>query len=122
MERAGWTGLFTDSDLARLFEHRREETLDQPIKAVMTARPLTVLAGERMADGRGLMARRKISECRLSTACAPGGLIDVTDVVALSRSWTTWPSRRGARRCSAAPAVRPPAERLTREIRERNRP
>ena len=56
------TGLFTDSDLARLFEHRREEAFDQPIQAVMTARPLTVLAGEKMAEAVALMARRKISE------------------------------------------------------------
>lgn len=78
------TGLFTDSDLARLFEHRREETLDQPIKAVMTARPLTVLAGERMADAVALMARRKISELPVVDGQRrPVGMIDVTDVVAL---------------------------------------
>lgn len=78
------TGLFTDSDLARLFEHRREETLDQPIRAVMTARPLTVLAGERMADAVALMARRKISELPVVDGQRrPVGMIDVTDVVAL---------------------------------------
>ncbi len=44
------TGLFTDSDLARLFEHRREEHLGSTGIRVVTARPPTVLAGERMAD------------------------------------------------------------------------
>ena len=35
----GLLGIFTDSDLARLFEKRREAELDRPIGAVMTADP-----------------------------------------------------------------------------------
>src|SRR4051794_37422051 len=38
-------GLFTDSDLARLIEDRREAALDRPIAEVMTARPRTVPVG-----------------------------------------------------------------------------
>ena len=37
-------GLFTDSDLARLFECRQDERLDQPICEVMTHKPRTIHA------------------------------------------------------------------------------
>ena len=39
-------GLFTDSDLARLFEKRQETALDGPIRQVMTVHPLVVREGE----------------------------------------------------------------------------
>ena len=42
------TGLFTDSDLARLFERRDEAALDRPIAEVMVASPTTVPSGTRM--------------------------------------------------------------------------
>ncbi|NLS91236.1 MAG: KpsF/GutQ family sugar-phosphate isomerase [Planctomycetaceae bacterium] len=78
------TGLFTDSDLARLFEHRREETLDQPIRGVMTRNPITIQDGAMMTDAVVLMAGRKISELPVVDADGrPTGLIDVTDVVGL---------------------------------------
>jgi arabinose-5-phosphate isomerase len=78
------TGLFTDSDLARLFEHRREETLDEPIRPVMTRNPLTIQDGAMMTDAVALMAKRKISELPVVDECGrPTGLIDVTDVVGL---------------------------------------
>ena len=35
------TGIFTDSDLARLFEQRRDDALDRPIRHVMTPRPIS---------------------------------------------------------------------------------
>src|SRR5205807_2073022 len=38
-------GLFTDSDLARLIEDRRDEALDRPIAEVMTPDPITVPVG-----------------------------------------------------------------------------
>ena len=38
------SGLFTDSDLARLFEQHRDGALDRPIREVMTPGPLTVPA------------------------------------------------------------------------------
>ena len=44
------SGIFTDSDLARLFEHRRDGELDGPIGHVMTRNPLRVEA--RLDDGR----------------------------------------------------------------------
>src|SRR6266480_3811948 len=43
-------GLFTDSDLARLFEQRRDDALDRPIAEVMTRDPLTVAQGTRVID------------------------------------------------------------------------
>src|SRR5262249_19752111 len=43
-------GIFTDSDLARLFEQRRDAMLDRPIGEVMTPNPLQVSVGTRVAD------------------------------------------------------------------------
>jgi arabinose-5-phosphate isomerase len=78
------TGLFTDSDLARLFERREETALDQPIQAVMAARPTTVVSGTRVRDAVALLAERKFSELPVvDESGRPIGLIDVTDVVGL---------------------------------------
>jgi arabinose-5-phosphate isomerase len=78
------SGIFTDSDLARLFEHRREQALDRPIRDVMTARPVTVRMGAKMIDAVAAMAEGKISELPVVDAEGrPLGLIDVTDVVAM---------------------------------------
>lgn len=78
------SGIFTDSDLARLFEHRRDHKLDGPIGQVMTQSPLRVQVGSMMVDAVALMAGRKISELPVVDADSkPVGLIDVTDVVAL---------------------------------------
>src|SRR5713101_3003930 len=46
-------GLFTDSDLARLFEERRDAALDRPIAEVMTRDPITISLGSRVADEIG---------------------------------------------------------------------
>jgi arabinose-5-phosphate isomerase len=78
------TGLFTDSDLARLFERRDEAALDRPIREVMAARPTTVLAGTRVRDAVALLAERKFSELPVVDAAGrPIGLVDVTDVVGM---------------------------------------
>ncbi len=77
-------GLFTDSDLARLFEHKRDAALDRPIRDVMTAEPSTVPAGSMMLDAVTIMAERKISELPVvDSRGRPVGMIDITDVVAL---------------------------------------
>lgn len=77
-------GIFTDSDLARLFERRRDGELDGPVRNVMTVNPLKVVKGSLMAEAVTLMAQRKISELPVVDAqCRPVGLIDVTDVVGL---------------------------------------
>jgi arabinose-5-phosphate isomerase len=78
------TGLFTDSDLARLFESRCDTAFDQPIRTVMTPRPCTIEQGSRMSDALELLRQRKISELPVvDSADRPLGLIDITDVVSL---------------------------------------
>jgi arabinose-5-phosphate isomerase len=79
------TGLFTDSDLARLFEQRDESALDGPIRSVMAARPTTVLSDTRVGDAVTLLAQRKFSELPVVNSDGrPLGLIDVTDVVGIT--------------------------------------
>jgi arabinose-5-phosphate isomerase len=76
------TGLFTDSDLARLVERRDETALDRPIREVMAARPVSVPSGTRVAEAIALLAKRKFSELPVVDAEGrPIGLVDVTDVV-----------------------------------------
>jgi arabinose-5-phosphate isomerase len=78
------TGLFTDSDLARLFERRDEAALDRPIRDVMAAKPTMVRSGTRVADAVTLLAKRKFSELPVvDKAGRPIGLVDVTDVVGI---------------------------------------
>jgi len=78
------SGIFTDSDLARLFEHRRDQDLDGPICSVMTRDPLRVPLGSMMTDAIVLLAARKISELPVVDAEGrPVGLIDITDVVGM---------------------------------------
>ena len=78
------SGLFTDSDLARLFEQRRDAALDRPIHEVMTTEPITVTAGTRLADALDLLGRRKISELPVIDAEGkPVGLLDITDLIGL---------------------------------------
>jgi arabinose-5-phosphate isomerase len=75
-------GLFTDSDLARLFEHHREAALDHPIADVMTPSPWSVASGTILEDALAEMARRKISELPVVTPdLRPIGMLDVTDIV-----------------------------------------
>lgn len=77
-------GIFTDSDLARLFEHRRDADLDQPIARVMTAHPRTAALGSRMTDAVTILAQCKISELPVVDGeHRPAGLIDITDVFEL---------------------------------------
>ncbi len=77
-------GIFTDSDLARLFESRRDDALDGPIRSVMTKGPTTAPIGSMLTDAVEIMAERKISELPVvDSSGRPVGLIDITDVVAL---------------------------------------
>ena len=77
-------GLFTDSDLARLFEQRRDEAVDRPIREVMTANPITVQHGARVADAVEVLRRRKISELPVVDSLGrPVGLLDITDLIGL---------------------------------------
>ena len=77
-------GLFTDSDLARLFEQRRDEALDRPIREVMTPQPITVPVGTRLVDALEVLRLRKISELPVVDGDGkPAGLLDVTDLIGL---------------------------------------
>jgi arabinose-5-phosphate isomerase len=78
------SGLFTDSDLARLFERRDETALDRPIRDVMAPRPTTVPSGTRVREAVALLAKRKFSELPVvDKSGRPIGLVDVTDVLGL---------------------------------------
>jgi arabinose-5-phosphate isomerase len=77
-------GLFTDSDLARLFEQRRDAALDRPIREVMTPEPFTVTLGTRVIDAVELLSQRKISELPVVDGVGrPAGLLDITDLIGL---------------------------------------
>jgi arabinose-5-phosphate isomerase len=90
-------GLFTDSDLARLFEQRRDEALDRPIAEVMTANPLTVTMGTRVLDAVLVLQGHKISELPVvDVQGRPIGLIDITDVIALVPQEEVKPAARVA--------------------------
>lgn len=76
------SGIFTDSDLARLFESRQEDAFDRPVREVMTASPLAVDANAMMSDAVAIFTKRKISELpALDTDGRPVGILDVTDLV-----------------------------------------
>lgn len=75
-------GIFTDSDLARLLEAKREAVIDGPLSDIMTREPETVAAGQPLSAACEILARRKISELPVVDADGrPLGLIDITDVV-----------------------------------------
>jgi arabinose-5-phosphate isomerase len=77
-------GLFTDSDLARLFEQRRDDAIDLPIQAVMTVNPLTVGVGTRVVDAVEVLSRHKISELPVVDGGGrPVGLLDITDLIGM---------------------------------------
>jgi arabinose-5-phosphate isomerase len=78
------SGIFTDSDLARLFERARESELDGPMARLMTRHPKRIVAGAMLADAVHLMANSKISELPVVDAAGiPLGMLDVTDLVPL---------------------------------------
>lgn len=78
------SGLFTDSDLARLLEQRREFQLDHPIAGVMTARPVTIGPDAQLREAVDVLSTRKISELPVvDDEHRPVGLIDITDVIGL---------------------------------------
>ncbi|MEO0716555.1 MAG: KpsF/GutQ family sugar-phosphate isomerase [Planctomycetota bacterium] len=93
------TGLFTDSDLARLMETTNAVALDTPIREHMAHEPTTIGPDARMAEALRVLADRKFSELPVvGESGEPLGLIDVTDVVAID--------------APAAPSPGPPSVRL----------
>jgi arabinose-5-phosphate isomerase len=77
-------GIFTDSDLARLIEARRDAALDRPIAEVMTVAPFTVPVGTRVLEAVEVLRRHKISELPVVDGDGrPVGLLDITDLIGL---------------------------------------
>jgi arabinose-5-phosphate isomerase len=78
------TGMFTDSDLARLLERQQDAMLDGPMSHVMTRNPISVPRDQRTLLAVETMACHNISELPvIDSRRQPIGLIDITDVVGL---------------------------------------
>jgi arabinose-5-phosphate isomerase len=77
------SGIFTDSDLAKLFEQKYEHLIDLPIRMSMTSKPTAVITGTRMSDAITIMSEKRISELPVVDENGwPIGMIDITDVIA----------------------------------------
>jgi arabinose-5-phosphate isomerase len=77
-------GLFTDSDLARLFENRHDAALDRPVAEVMTRTPVVVAPGARVTAALDVLKARKFSEVPVVGADGrPVGMLDITDLIGL---------------------------------------
>jgi len=78
------TGIFTDSDLAKLLERQQDDLFDGPVSQVMTTEPITIGAGERTSVAIEILAARNISELPVvDSQGRPVGLVDITDIVSL---------------------------------------
>lgn len=78
------TGIFTDSDLAKLLERQQDDLFDGPVSHVMTTEPITIDAGERTSVAIEILAARNISELPVvDSQGRPVGLVDITDIVSL---------------------------------------
>ncbi len=76
------TGVFTDADLAKLFETRDADFFDRPISEAMTRFPSVVRSGALMSEALATLSSRKISELPvLDERGVPLGVLDVTDLV-----------------------------------------
>lgn len=113
------TGIFTDSDLARLFERKRDAAIDRPIREVMTVNPITIRHDALLVEGVKILAAKKISELPVvDHAGKPLGLIDITDVLGLlpNRPAVDAPAEAAGQRADAvdfagSSAQAPPASR-----------
>ena len=76
------TGVFTDSDLARLLGRQQDDCFDWAIADVMTKSPVTVVAGSKAKNAIDALAARNLSELPVVDGAGKAvGLIDITDVV-----------------------------------------
>ena len=77
-------GLFTDSDLARLFAAEADGAFDRPIAEVMTRNPVTISPTARVGDALDVLRDRKLSELPVVDVDGrPVGMLDITDVIGL---------------------------------------
>lgn len=76
------TGIFTDSDLARLLEKQQDASLDRPVAEVMSRQFHTIDESQWLTSAVERMSAHKISELPVvDDEGRPRGLIDITDVV-----------------------------------------
>ena len=96
-------GIFTDSDLARLFGNHQDDALDRPIGEVMTSEPISVLEGTRLEDAVSLLDTRRISELPVvNERGCPSGLIDIVDLAGGDLSASSKDSKNEYRKHSSA--------------------
>ena len=89
-EHGQLSGLFTDSDLARLLEQRRDDQFDRPISEVMTRHPLTVGPDAILEEALQLLSAKHVSELPVvDNDQHPLGMIDITDVIGLGKEAKT---------------------------------
>jgi arabinose-5-phosphate isomerase len=105
------SGLFTDSDLARLLERRQDTSLDRPIAESMTRHPLQITPEILLSEAIEILSHNRISELPVVDGDGrPLGILDVTDVVATglvnagSVGWTSAASPPLAEEPWTAPA------------------
>lgn len=83
-DRGRLAGIFTDSDLARLLETRRDALLDGPVADVMTQAVQRIESGTLLMKAIEILASRRISELPVvDNQGRPVGLLDITDVISL---------------------------------------
>ena len=96
-------GIFTDSDLARLFERRNDTAIDRPISEVMTESPIVVPVGTRLGDAVAILEARRLSELPVVDASGKAvGLVDIVDLVGLVDGAVETAGRSGRRTGHAA--------------------
>jgi arabinose-5-phosphate isomerase len=84
------TGVFTDSDLARMLEQKQDAYFDSPISALMTRHPKTIGSGSKTTLAVDTLACHNLSELPIIDSRGRAiGLIDVTDLVGLIPSQKT---------------------------------
>lgn len=77
-------GIFTDSDLARLLERRRDADLDRPMAELMNSRPTVVRTGMLVREAIQTLSSRKFSQLPvLDDVGRPVGVVDITDLIGL---------------------------------------
>jgi arabinose-5-phosphate isomerase len=80
-----FTGLFTDSDLARILEQRDEHSLDEPISSRMTRDPIAAQVDWSLQEAMAVFSHHRISELPvIDDEHSPVGLVDITDLVSLT--------------------------------------
>ncbi|MEA2034139.1 MAG: KpsF/GutQ family sugar-phosphate isomerase [Euryarchaeota archaeon] len=85
-ERGKLTGIFTDGDLRRHLE-RSADLLNQPVKKVMTARPLCVSKEKLAVEALRLLGGRRVDELPVvNRKKEPVGMLDVQDLLSAGLS------------------------------------